>query len=93
MLRKLIVLVAGVAAAAALLAGPATAAPTAPTINPSAGQCVAAGVRVLQENGGISYFARNGVPLSLIGGEGTLPLSTVIWLHITNPELFPWCSA
>jgi hypothetical protein len=31
------------------------------------------------------------VPLSLIGGEGTAPLSTVLRLHLSNPELFPWC--
>ncbi|MBW3612388.1 MAG: hypothetical protein KY392_00845 [Chloroflexi bacterium] len=46
---------------------------------------------MLQDNGGVAFFARNGVPLSLIGGEGTAPLSTVLKLHLSNPELFPWC--
>jgi hypothetical protein len=46
---------------------------------------------VLQDNGGVDYFARNGVPLGLIGGEGTAPLSTVLRLHLTTPGLYPWC--
>jgi len=82
--------VAAAALAVTALAGPVAAG--APESKPDVG-CLAAGRAVLQANGGISYFARNGVPLSLIGGEGTAPLATVFRLHLSNPELFGWCAA
>jgi hypothetical protein len=88
MLRKIAPLTAAVLLGALSLAGGASAAPpaTAPDTD-----CLRAGMAVLQDNGGVAYFAQNGVPLSLIGGEGTAPLSTVLRLHLTSPGLFPWC--
>jgi hypothetical protein len=88
MRRKLTLAVASAALAIAAVAGPVAA--RAPESNADVG-CLAAGLAVLQDNGGVAFFARNGVPLSLIGGEGTAPLSTVLKLHLSNPELFPWC--
>ena len=88
MRRKLTLAVATAALAITAIAGPVAA--RAPESNADVG-CLAAGKAVLQANGGISFFARNGVPLSLIGGEGTAPLATVLRLHLSNPELFPWC--
>lgn len=89
MLRKLAPLSAAVVLGALSLAGGAAAGEN-PAGTPDT-SCLHAGMAVLQDNGGVSYFARNGVPLSLIGGEGTAPLSTVLRLHLTNPGLFPWC--
>ena len=87
MLRKVVPLTAVLLAALTLAGGAAAAKPAgAPDT-----ACLQAGKEVLRDNGGIAYFARNGVPLSLIGGEGTAPLSTVLRLHLTNPALFPWC--
>lgn len=87
MFRKLAPLTAAAAVALSLAGGATAARPaTAPDT-----ECLRAGLAVLQANGGVAYFARNGVPLSLIGGEGTAPLPTVLRLHLTNPELFPWC--
>lgn len=86
MFRTLLVLAATAVASLALLAGPAAAKPSTPDY-----QCLQAGIGVLQANGGVAYFARNGVPLSLIGGEGTAPLATVLKLHLWSPQLFPWC--
>lgn len=88
MRRKLTLAVAAAALAITTLAGPVAG--RAPESNADVG-CLAAGLAVLQENGGVASFARNGVPLSLIGGEGTAPLSTVLRLHLSSPELFPWC--
>jgi hypothetical protein len=79
---------AAAAIAVGALAGPA-AAKSPPTRDTD---CLRAGLAVLQDNGGVAYFARNGVPLSLIGGQGTAPLSTVLRLHLTSPQLFPWCA-
>ena len=87
MLRRLAA-VTTAAIAALSLAGAASAAKPAGAPDTS---CLRAGMAVLQANGGVDYFAQNGVPLSLIGGEGTAPLSTVLRLHLTDPELFPWC--
>ena len=88
MLRKLIVLTIAVVAILAI-ASPASAArpATAPDV-----KCLQTGLGVLKANGGVAYFAKNGVPLSLIGGEGTAPLSTVLKLHLFQPSLFPWCA-
>jgi hypothetical protein len=88
MIRKLVVLAAGLVAVLAL-ASPATAA--RPAAKPDV-KCLQTGLGVLQANGGVAYFAKNGVPLSLIGGEGTAPLSTVLKLHLFQPSLFPWCA-
>lgn len=85
-MRKLLVLTAALATLA--FAGTASAKPAgAPDTD-----CLRAGIAVLQANGGVDDFARNGVPLSLIGGEGTAPLATVFKLHLTRPALFPWCA-
>jgi len=89
MRRRLTLAVASAALAIAAVAGPVAA--QAPESNADT-DCLSSGLAVLQENGGVAYFARNGVPLSLIGGEGTAPLSTVLRLHLSNPELFPWCN-
>jgi hypothetical protein len=88
MRRKLTLAVASAALAITAIAGPVAARAPESAANVD---CLAAGLTVLQENGGVAFFARNGVPLSLIGGEGTAPLSTVLRLHLSSPELFPWC--
>jgi hypothetical protein len=88
LLRKLAPLTAATALGALALAGGASAGNPAGAPNTA---CLHAGMAVLQDNGGVGYFARNGVPLSLIGGEGTAPLSTVLRLHLATPGLFPWC--
>ena len=87
MIRKLAVLVVAVAALVVSAAPASAARPATPDT-----ACLHAGLAVLQANGGVSYFAKNGVPLSLIGGTGTAPLSTVLRLHLTQPGLFPWCA-
>ena len=88
MRRKLTLSIAAAALAVSAIAGPVAA--RAPESNADVA-CLSAGLAVLRANGGVATFARNGVPLSLIGGEGTAPLSTVLRLHLSNPELFPWC--
>jgi hypothetical protein len=86
-MRKLISITAAAVGAVSLASGAGAAKPAeAPDT-----VCLHAGMAVLQANGGVDDFARKGVPLSLIGGEGTAPLSAVLRLHLTNPELFPWC--
>jgi hypothetical protein len=87
-MRRKLAAVTTAAVAALSLAGAASAAKPAGAPDTS---CLQAGMAVLRANGGVDDFARNGVPLSLIGGEGTAPLSTVLRLHLTDPELFPWC--
>ena len=87
MIRKLIVLAASVVAVLAIASPASAARPATPDV-----QCLQTGLGVLQANGGVAYFAQNGVPLSLIGGEGTAPLSTVLKLHLFQPSLFPWCA-
>ncbi|MGZ8717059.1 MAG: hypothetical protein ACXWYO_08125 [Gaiellaceae bacterium] len=69
-------------------------------------RCVAAGVKFLIKNDLLIPAARQQVDYDTIdsdsgGSEGAintdlpspsfLPLSTVIRLHYTNPELFDWC--
>ena len=88
MLRKVATLTAAVVLGALTLASGASAGKPAGAPDTA---CLQAGMAVLQENGGVSYFAQNGVPLSLIGGQGTAPLPTVLRLHLTSPGLFPWC--
>jgi hypothetical protein len=89
MIRRITVLLALSAASLALLAAPAAAAPAG---KPDT-KCLQAGIAFLQANGGVAYFAQNGVPLAVIGGEGTLPLADVFQLHLRSPQLFPWCAA
>lgn len=101
---KRITVVAAVAAAAALALAPIGSA--AKPENPGkGGRCIAAGVGTLVSLGLIDEAARGQVdyaPLGLNGAglirvalpEGSfLPLSTVISLHRTNPELFAWCDS
>lgn len=98
-MRTLIAL-ATVALAAVAFAVPASAAggPVAgETANSMSGtDCLRAGqdtLRTISPDGNsLSYFARNGVPLSVIGGTGTAPLATVFTLHLKTPSLFPWCA-
>jgi hypothetical protein len=95
MVRKMLLPL--VAAVALATAGTAAAGNSTSGVKKSAAKpdvaCLATGIGVLQANGGVAFFARNGVPLSLIGGEGTLPLATVLKLHLFQPELFPWCNS
>jgi hypothetical protein len=70
------------------------------------GKCVVEGVKVLRSlDGGVAAAARGEVDYAPFGsqedglglirlafdGPAFLPLSTVITLHTTNPELFAWC--
>lgn len=87
MFRKLIVLAAALVAVLAIASPASAARPATPDV-----QCLQTGIGVLQANGGVAFFAKNGVPLSLIGGEGTAPLATVLQLHLFQPQLFPWCA-
>jgi hypothetical protein len=77
----------------ALLAATVMAAPASASAAPRDYECLQSGLSVLQANGGVQYFARNGVPVSLIdpSSDAILPLSTVLRLHLTNPEIWPWC--
>jgi hypothetical protein len=56
-------------------------------------ECLQSGLAVLQANGGVQAFARNGVPVALIdpSSDDVLSLSTVLRLHLTNPGMWPWC--
>jgi len=66
-------------------------------------RCVAAGVRTLAELGILDDAARRQVDYSdfadpqegpiftTLPDDSYLSLSTVIKLHLTNPELFAWC--
>jgi hypothetical protein len=87
MIRKLVPITAAVVGALSLASGAGAAKPA----NTPDTACLHEGIAVLQANGGVDEFAQNGVPLSLIGGEGTASLSAVLRLHLTNPGLFPWC--
>lgn len=69
------------------------------------GRCIAAGVGTLVSLGLIDEAARGDLDYAPLGsqeggaglirlafpGPAFLPLSTVIGLHRTNPELFAWC--
>jgi hypothetical protein len=99
---KRLALIAAVIAVAALAVAPIGAAK--PSGDPGkGGRCIAAGVTTLVGAGLIVDAARgtldysalagpNGVRLDLAPGT-FLPLSTVIGLHRTNPELFAWCDS
>jgi hypothetical protein len=77
----------------ALLAATVIAAPASASAAPRDYECLQSGLSVLQANGGVQFFARNGVPVSLIDPSSSdiLPLNTVLRLHLTNPEIWPWC--
>jgi hypothetical protein len=89
-MRKLRIGLVGALLAATVIAAPASAS-AAPA--PRDYECLQSGLSVLQANGGVQFFARNGVPVSLINpsSEAILPLNTVLRLHLTNPEIWPWC--
>lgn len=95
------VIVAGIAATTL---GVASVSDTASAATPREGaKCVASGVRFLASNGLLRDAFRQKVdyaPLDVdgtgdiridLGDEAFLPLSTVIKLHYTDPELFSWC--
>ena len=98
---KRLALIAAVIAAAALTVAPIGAAK--PADPGKGGRCIAAGVGTLVSLGLIDEAARGEVDYSPLGLNGAglirvalpagsfLPLSTVIGLHRTNPELFAWC--
>jgi len=100
MLRRIAVL-ASVAFAAMALS--ATASAQRPADPGKGGRCIAAGVGTLVSLGLIDEAARGEIDYSTLADpengpirtalpEGSfLPLSTVIGLHRTNPELFAWC--
>jgi hypothetical protein len=99
---KRFALIAAVVAAAALAVAPlgSAAKPSAPG---KGGRCIAAGVGTLVSLGLIADAAQGKVDYAPLGLNGAglirvalpagsfLPLSTVIGLHRTNPELFVWC--
>ena len=80
--------VAGALLATAALTGTAAAAPGERDT-----ACLRSGLAVLQANGGVDGFARSGVPVALIDPTSSevLDLATVLRLHLSNPELWPWC--
>ena len=99
---KRITVIAAVVAATALALAPIGAA--AKQADPGkGGRCIAAGVGTLVSLGLIDDAARGEVDYAPLGLNGAglirvalptgsfLPLSTVISLHRTNPELFAWC--
>ena len=101
---KRIVLIAAVIAAAALAVAPIGTA-AKPADPGKGGRCIAAGVGTLVSLGLIDEAARGqldyapfdasgaGFIRAELGDEAFLPLSTVIRLHRTNPELFVWCDS
>ncbi len=106
MLRK-IALTLAIAATAVLALVPAAGASPRNADALRGVRCVAAGVQFLVQNDLLVAAARRQVDYDTIdsdsgGSEGAintdlpspsfLPLSTVIRLHFTNPELFDWCN-
>ena len=99
---KRLALLAAVVAAAALATAPIGSAGK-PADPGKGGRCIAAGVGTLVSLGLIDEAARGEVDYAPLGMTGAglirvalpagsfLPLSTVIGLHRTNPELFAWC--
>lgn len=93
--------------AAVVTAGALAVAPIGSAAKPAdpgkGGRCIAAGVGTLVGLGAISAAARGQLDYAPYGTNGLglirvalptgsfLPLSTVISLHRTNPELFAWC--
>lgn len=100
-MKRFAALVAVVAAAALAVAPIGSAAK--PADPGKGGRCIAAGVGTLVSLGLIDDAARGEVDYAPLGLNGAglirvalptgsfLPLSTVIGLHRTNPELFAWC--
>ena len=88
-MRKIKLALAGALLATVAVAAPAAAAPPAD----GGTDCLRSGLAVLQANGGVQAFAKDGVPVALIDptSEDLLSLSTVLRLHLTNPEMWPWC--
>jgi hypothetical protein len=99
---KRIAVIAALVAATALAVAPIGSA--AKPVDPGkGGRCIAAGVGTLVSLGLIDEAARGEVDYAPLGLNGAgvirvalpagsyLPLSTVIALHRTNPELFAWC--
>jgi len=101
-MAKRLALIAAVIAAAALTATPLGSA-AKPADPGKGGRCIAAGVGTLVSLGLMDEAARgrldyapldasgDGLIRAELGDEAFLPLSTVIGLHRTNPELFVWC--
>jgi hypothetical protein len=101
---KRIAVIAGVVAAAALAVAPIGSA-AKPADPGKGGRCIAAGVGTLVSLDAISAAARGELDYAPYGLNGLglirvalpagsyLPLSTVIGLHRTNPELFAWCDS
>jgi hypothetical protein len=105
MLKRLAVLATVALSALALTAvAPAKGKPADPG---KGGRCIAAGVGTLVSLGLIDEAARGEVDYAPLGsqpggaglirvafeGPAFLPLSAVIGLHRTNPELFAWCDS
>jgi hypothetical protein len=91
---KRIAAIAALVAATALAVAPMSSA-AKPADPGKGGRCVAAGTSLLAQSGLMSQAAQgtlNYAPLLGMGGTLYLPLSTVISLHRTNPEIFPWCA-
>ena len=91
---KRLALIAAVVAATALAVAPIGTA-AKPADPGKGGRCVAAGTSLLAQNGLMSQAAQGTLNYApLLGMQGTLylPLSTVISLHRTSPETFPWCA-
>ena len=86
-MRKLKLGLAGALFAIVAATGTVAAASTNDT------ECLRSGLAVLKATGGVQAFARNGVPVALIDptSDEVLSLSTVLRLHLTNPEIWPWC--
>lgn len=90
------------AAAAALAAAPVGSA-AKPADPGKGGRCIAAGVGTLVNAGLITQAAQGKLDYAPFGTNGAglirvalpegsfIPLSQVISLHRTNPELFAWC--
>ena len=101
---KRLALLAAVIATAALAVAPIGSA-AKPSDPGKGGRCIAAGVGTLVSLGLIDDAARGEVDYAPLGLNGAglirvalpagsfLPLSTVIGLHRTNPELFAWCDS
>ena len=87
-MRKIKLALAGALLATLAVSGSVSAATTE-----GGPECLKSGLAVLQANGGVQTFARNGVPVALIdpSSDDVLSLSTVLRLHLTNPEMWPWC--
>ena len=106
-MKKLLALgaAAGIATVSLLATAPAAqAAPGAPG-KAADGQCVKAGLDTLRGLGALPLAAQGKLDYAPYGTNGLglinlplekgsfIPLSTVISLHLSSPELFAWCKA